>query len=126
MVHSIVPFSDNNTTFLEKLMKFQKYIFRRIYEAIRYKGRVEQVQVQSAKIEIIEGKVSSPHFLIMFEDVHRKVKDPICIQQRRVKDPTEARAYGFFYIAQYLNQFIALKEEPPVIIHVGNTTIVAP
>lgn len=126
MVCDIRPFPTPNDTFFSKLTKFQKYIFRRAYHFVTQNSFPQNVYVQCAGIEVVEGKVNPPHYLIMIGGVSRGIKDPICIQQKRVTNPTEARALGFFYIVQYLDQFSTRSDKPPVIIHVGNTTMVAP
>ena len=58
-----------------------------------------------------------------------KYNDPICIRQRVVQDSVKARALGFFYIAQYINQALKRQQQatdPAIIIHVRNTTVIAP
>ena len=106
---------------------FQKYVFKKVKE-YRSKSRLA-VDIQCANIEVTEEKVYPPHYLIILGIECSKYGDPICIRQRRVEDPIEARALGFFYIAQYINQALERQqneENPPIIFHVGNTTVIAP
>lgn len=81
---------------------------------------------QHRTIKVIDGRVNPPHYLIIFGNEKYRTVKPIKIRQRRVKNPTEARAIGFFYIAQYLNQFLGITILPSVIFHIGYGTVVAP
>lgn len=107
--------------------KFQQYVFKRVEEYTYNFGRLP-ISVQCANIEVTEENIFPPHYLIMYGYEVGRLNDPICRRQRRVTDPVEARAYGFFYISNYINQALAFQKEenPPLMFHVGNTTVIAP
>ena len=106
---------------------FQKYIFNRAEKYRRRTGYLS-LEVQCANIEVTTEKINPPHYLIILGTECKNLVDPICRRQRRVVNPVQARAIGFFYIAQYINQALELQkgENPPLIFRVGNTTVIAP
>ena len=98
--------------------KFQKEIFKKLASSVPFKF----IDVTSANIEVENGKAKSAHYLIRIMSAAEPwVPDPITTLLPRIKDATEARAMGFFYIYEYIKKY---QETDCLIFRVGFTTFI--